>query len=87
MQRTSFNSTAKITASNKFFNSQSSLNADYEEKGGVSNLPMSRLEKLQAEKNLSPKSIDKRVNNFINDKVKTNQGATTIVFEELSKYT
>ena len=35
---------------------------------------------------MSPKSIDKRVNNFINDKVKTNQGATTLVFEELSKY-
>ena len=34
---------------------------------------------------MSPKSIDKRVNNFINDKVKTNQGAATIVFEELSK--
>ena len=86
MQRTSFNSTAKITASNnKFFTSTQTLNPDYEERGGLSNLPVSRLERLQAEKKLSPKSIDKRVNNFINEKVKTNPGAATIVFEELSK--
>ena len=88
MQRTSFASTAKITATNKFFNSTTSLNpGDYEEKGGLTNLPVSRLEQLKAEKNLSPKSIDKRVNNFINEKVKTNQGAATIVFEELTANT
>ena len=46
MQQKTFNSTAKITASNKFFNTSTSLNADYDEKGGLTNLPKSRLDKL-----------------------------------------
>ena len=54
---------------------------------GMSHLPRVRMDKLQAERNLSPRQIEKRVNNFIKQKVMNSQEATALVFEELSANT
>jgi len=52
---------------------------------GISYLPRSRLEKIHARKNLSPRSIQKKINTFIEETLKNDPEATSLVFEELCK--
>jgi len=52
---------------------------------GISYLPRSRVEKIHAQKNLSPRSIQKKINTFIDETLKNDPLATSLVFEELCK--
>ena len=54
---------------------------------GFSNLPKSKIDRIHKERNMSPKSVKRKVNTFIETKVLNNSTATAVVFEELCKYT
>ena len=59
-----------------------SLQEDF---GGISFLPRRKIEKIHAEKKLSPRSIKRKVNTFIEEKVLNSQHKAAIMFEELCK--
>ena len=52
---------------------------------GISYLPIRRVDRLNAQRNLSPKKVEKKINSFIHDKVANSAQATAIMFEELCK--
>ena len=52
---------------------------------GLSCLPKYKLEKVHKEKNLSPRSVKKRVDTFLEEKILGSKEATAVMFEELSK--
>ena len=52
---------------------------------GISFLPKSKLERIHAVKKLSPKSIKKKVNTFLEEQVLPSKEATNYLFDELCK--
>lgn len=52
---------------------------------GLSHLPRYKVEQIHKEKNLSPRSIKKRVHAFVDENIISNKQATAVMFEELCK--
>jgi len=48
-------------------------------------IPLAKIERIQKERRMSPKSIRHKVNTFIEEVVMPSQEATALVFEELCK--
>ena len=52
---------------------------------GISYLPIKRIDRLNAQRDLSPKKVEKKINTFIQTKVINSSQATAVMFEELCK--
>ena len=73
------------TAHERLTGGQNNDIASKEEFAGISFLPRRKIEQINAEKKMSPRSIKRKVNTFIEEKVLTSQHKTAIMFEELCK--
>lgn len=53
---------------------------------GFSNIRQTKLDRIHKERRLSPKSVKRKVNTFIDEKVLKNPEATAVFFEALCKF-
>ena len=75
---------ATVTGSERL-NTQSSQGA--EALAGISYLPKTKFDQIQNMNNMTPRTIKKKLNSYIENKIMPSKEATSLFFEELCKYT